>query len=201
MGSAALEFAHWRCRLQRLSDSKLHNGWVSRVEAGYLEIQLVEPNRMAIGDGIHLEMATRKRSAFGRGQVLQASEHTVLLKLEGDLRLAPPQSTARRRVMNFPGTLTQRIEKSVSELEVLDIGERGIGCLVQEEIPTRTIVDIQFRSPVGPIACSGSIRYCRMDPYGSGFHRVGIEFSPDGAPAAQLWDQLMDGPQGAMRVA
>lgn len=201
MGSAAQEFAHWRCRLQRLSDSKLHNGWISRVEVGYLEIHLVEPNGMAVGDGIHLEMATRKRSAFGRGHVLQSGDQAVLLKLDGELRYAPAPSTARRRVMNLPGSLTLRIEKTVSELEVLDIGERGIGCLVQESIPPRTIVDVQFRSPVGPIACSGAVRYCRMDPYGSGFHRVGIEFAPDGTPPAQLWDQLMDGPQGAMRVA
>ena len=210
----ARDFVGTRCRLQRLRDAKVFNGWIEDFHGTSAKLSLCKSAALSAGDEFRVEGfghymsvvfnavldASEANSLSGlrcmiaetdgaNARLIETRRHSVKLSVRGDVRFSTSPESVRIATCDLPVSVTW--DWHLIEGVVVDVGLTGVGVVAKDPIESRLAVKAQITIPSGQIVALASTRYCRPDTERAGFYRFGLMFTEVGRIDRPRWERYI----------
>ena len=204
-----------RVRYQRLSDARFFSGWVQSFRGGLVVVRSRNDVALLKGDEFLFHIYGQEAIAVFVGKFTgnddlevmrtadfqyMASSQTQIITVKeldfefevtsqvrqhassGDFRLSVSSMTAQIRID----------EENTFEVSVLDISDKGIGMLSQNNLNRGDLVTVDLFTPAGLVTAPAEVRYCRPEIGVTGFYRLGLRILELERAALQRWKQALE---------
>lgn len=162
-----------RCRIHRLSDAKIFNGWIDHLDSYRCHVKLVGRQApIAKADKFHIEIFGSGRKASFTGVVATALSSLIQFDICSGFKFDKANENVRVCIANVYGKLFHNGERM--EIEVVDVSENGLGVIAPEPVTSGSQVKVELRAGGCSIAVAAEVRYCRKNSPGEGQNRIGL---------------------------
>ena len=210
----ARDFVGTRCRLQRLRDAKVFNGWIESFFGNRVDVSVSTEAAVHIGDEFRIEgfghhiavVMTAKVEDVGvldmlnstrlievvegtNARMIEVRKATLQLTVSGPLRYSASPESVRLLSPDLPVAIGAG-PREVSAIAV-DVSPNGLGCVSPEQIEPGSQVTVMVSTPGGQVRAQALIRYCRKDPDCQGHFRFGVMFTDMGRVERPRWEKFI----------
>ena len=190
MGAQEAVFINTRARLQRLNDAKFFAGWVKEFSRTDLVVRCAEPVTVAPTDVFMVQVHGHTSTALFKAVLSHQFEVELFLTIPEPVRFLTAHEAVRVSVDGLTALLTSK--GRAVEAEVVDLSVKGAGLLTTCEFTKGEKVTIAFSTPLGPVECTGVIRYAKPDPAEDDKYRIGLELDDLGRIERARWQRLIE---------
>jgi hypothetical protein len=187
---------HARTRIQRVSDAKLFNAWVTlfdedRVGVAMSRIPEMEPGQRARIEVYDVGAVYSFEAVFCGTQATHA-----VFQIRSRFTERPNEEDPRLLVYHISGGIGPMPEDSGEESRridvcgVSDISPQGIGLLAPLPYRKGSRVLVMIKGQAGRVECSAEVRYCK--PQGPGY-RIGVKILAMDRLSRAIYEQLLSG--------
>jgi hypothetical protein len=162
--------ANTRCRIRRVSDSKLFGGWVAA--ASDTAICLRIGSGLSVGDECTFEVHGLDRTAIFEAELIVQKGHDAYFKIASTIRYRQASEGVRFAVSKCPGRVW--IGGEAVAIEGVDVSRQGFAMHSAVAVEQGQLIDTEIESSVGPVMCKGEVRYCRVDDENPEIYRIGV---------------------------
>lgn len=206
------DFIGTRCRLQRLRDAKVFNGWIDDFLGSSVDISTSTENHLEIGEefrfegfGHHIsvvfngrlvechedfrEGAWRTAAQGSTARVIEVTSTLLRLAVSGPVRYSASPESVRMLCPDLP----IRIAYGSNEVQgiAVDVGPNGVGVLATEQIDPGTAIAAFIETPSGKVTAQALVRYCRTNSGRPGYCRFGLMFTDMGRLDRPRWERFL----------
>lgn len=204
------DFIGTRCRLQRLRDAKVFNGWIEDFLGSSVDVTTSTEANLETGDefrfegfGHHISVvfngrltehrddaqAWRAATYGSAARALDTSGTALRLAVSGPVRYSASPESVR---MLCPDLAT-RIVFGSNEINgvSVDVGPNGVGVLATSEVDPGTTVAAFIETPAGRVTAQALVRYCRSQSGRPGHCRFGLMFTDMGRLDRPRWERFL----------
>jgi hypothetical protein len=203
------DFVGTRCRLQRLRDAKVLNGWIEDFLSASVDVATASELHLRVGEefrfegfGHHISVVFNGRltevkeqvdweslTAGGNARALEAGKTSMRLAVTGPVRYSASPESVRMLCPEMP----IRIAFGANEIHgtTVDVGANGVGVVATQEVDPGTTVAAFIDTPHGRVAAQALVRYCRSHSSRDGFCRIGLMFTDMGRVDRPRWDRFL----------
>lgn len=164
-----------RCRLQRLSDSKLMYGWVINYDKKNCTIRLNGKNlNPQVNDKFNVEIFGRDSNATFQAFLHHQSEEAIFLQANSFIQYK--NKTENGRVLLYNGTGNITVGEDRLNIDVIDISESGAAISAPEAITAKSRVRLVIQAGKVTVNVYAEVAYCRKNFPAEGQFRLGVKF-------------------------
>ncbi len=190
MAKGPANFANMRARLQRLKDAKFFTGWISDFDGHEVRVRLGVAGECEPGDLFMFEIYGTELDAIFQARVTMAFDNQSNMSVVGGVSYRPATENARICVSGMFGVVGT--PDGDIEVRVTDISVNGLGLVIRKPLKQKMLVKLRLTTAVGEVTGEGEVRYCRLDPAGTGSYRAGLRLSELGRLEKARWLRLFD---------
>lgn len=190
MGAQEAVFINTRARLQRLSDAKFFAGWVKEFSRTDLVVRCAEPVIVAPADVFMVQVHGHTSTALFRAVLSHQFEAELFFTIPEPVRFLTAHEAVRVSVNGLTALVTSN--GRAVEAQVVDLSVKGAGLITTCEFTKGDKVTIAFSTPLGPVECTGVVRYAKPDPAEDDKYRLGLELDELGRIERARWQRLIE---------
>lgn len=210
----ARDFVGTRCRLQRLRDAKVFNGWIESFFGTSLDVSTSTEASVQIGDEFRIEgfghhiavVMTARVEDVGvldmlnssqlvevvegtNARIIEVRKSSLKFVVSGPLRFSASPESVRLLSPDLPVAIGAG-PREVSGIAV-DVSPNGMGCVSTEQIEPGSQVAVTVTTPGGSVRAQALVRYCRKDADRQGHFRFGLMFTDMGRVERPRWEKFI----------
>lgn len=212
---STFSFEGTRAQFTRYRDARPFHGWVERFFGSQIVIQASTDRAVEIGDGFRVELCSANSSAvlnaelvkvldfdterYAYARMLESGSSSQLvvalstpleLRVVGPAHYAPPTEDAR---FNRVGKIRIEATDEIATYEgiVSDISKSGIGILIDQAFPPKSLLSLEIHTELGLVRSHATVRYCVRSMELAGHFRVGVHLSDMSRLDGPRWLRLI----------
>jgi hypothetical protein len=190
VGDRQESYLNVRVRLQRLPDAKFYSGWVRMMSDSEIVIDYHGHDRFEPNTHFFVSVNGVETAALFPAELISQSTGFLTLRITKEIKYTAPREEARRQIVGLSGVID--LEGTEIEFSVTDISARGLGGVLEGNIPRGSIVNLALETQFGTIKASSEVRYCRRETTESVRHRIGLKILNMGRIETARWLRLSE---------
>lgn len=182
-------FTNVRVRLQRLTDLKFFNGWVSNFVGKDIYIRFGDPVELEPGSSFYVTVSGYDLTAQFTAVVYREFGEEILFSIGSGITYSESKEDVRYSVSGVNGIIVD--EGSEYGFEIADISRKGFGGFVHGNIAKNKEVKFRVDSSFGEINGEAEVKYCRPDQRLVNRNRIGLAITHIGRIDSARWQKLL----------